>query len=183
MTNDPDMELVDLAIGGDERSFESLIERHYMSIYQLSFRWCRVKEEAEEITHEVFIKLGRKLNSFNRRSSFKTWLYRITINTAKDYSRKNATSRSYEAAFAEEQAMEKANTSSSNPVDVKEIYNAIDSLPSRQKAALMLVAAEGMNHKEAAAVLNCSETTVSWRIHQARKTLKKIFSGWYEDGK
>jgi len=183
MTNDPDMELVDLAIGGDERSFESLIERHYMSIYQLSFRWCRVKEDAEEITQEVFIKLGRKLNTFNRRSSFKTWLYRITINTAKDYSRKNATSRFYEAAFAEEHSREKSDLTASNPIGVKELYEAIDTLPARQKAALMLVAAEGMNHKEAAAVLKCSETTVSWRIHQARKTLKKIFSGWFENGK
>jgi RNA polymerase sigma-70 factor (ECF subfamily) len=183
MVNDPDMELVDLATGGDERSFANLIERHYMAIYRLSFRWCRVKEEAEDITQEVFIKLGRKLNTFKRRSSFKTWLYRIAINTAKDYSRKNATGRSYEAAFAEEQFREKTDSTLSNPIDARELYNAIDTLPARQKAALMLVAAEGMNHKDAAAVLNCSETTVSWRIHQARKALKKHFTGWYKDGK
>lgn len=175
MINDSDMKLVDLAIGGDERSFENLIQKHYLSVYQLSFKWCRVKEDAEEITQEVFIKLSRKLNTFNRRSSFRTWLYRIVINTAKDFTRKNSTSRLYESAFAEKQANEKNDENPSDPVDTQQIYDAIDTLPVKQKAALMLVAAEGMNHKEAATVLNCSETTVSWRIHQARKALKKHF--------
>lgn len=183
MINDSDMELVELAIGGDERSFENLIQRHYLPVYQLSYKWCRVKEDAEEITQEVFIKLGRKLNTFNRRSSFRTWLYRIVINTARDYTRKNSISRSYESAFAEEQSREQADETPSNPVSVQEVYDALDTLPSKQKAALLLVAEEGMNHKEASKVLNCSETTVSWRIHQARKALRNIFTQWCNNGK
>ena len=183
MIDDPDMKLIDLAIGGDERSFANLIQKYYLSVYQLSFKWCRVKEDAEEITQEVFIKLGRKLNTFNRRSSFRTWLYRIVINTTKDYTRKYSTNRLYESAFAEKQSREKDNETSSNPINVQEVYNAIDTLPEKQKAALMLVAAEGMNHKEASAVLNCSETTVSWRIHQARRSLRNIFTAWCNNGK
>lgn len=183
MINDSDMELVERAMGGDERSFENLIQKHYLTVYQLSFKWCRVKEDAEEITQEVFIKLGRKLNTFNRRSSFRTWLYRIVINTASDYSRKISTSRSYESAFAEEQSREKNGEIHSNPIGTQEVYKAIDMLPEKQKAALMLVAAEGMNHKEASMALNCSETTVSWRIHQARKALRNIFTEWCDNGK
>lgn len=183
MINDSDMELVELAMGGDERSFENLIQKHYLPVYQLSYKWCRVKEDAEEITQEVFIKLGRKLNTFNRRSSFRTWLYRIVINTARDYIRKNTISRTYESAFAREQSMEKADEAPSNPVSVQEVYDALDMLPSKQKAALLLVATEGMNHKEASKVLNCSETTVSWRIHMARKALKKIFTARCNNGK
>ena len=106
MINYSDMELVDLAMGGDEVAFENLIEKHYSSVYNLSYRWCRLKEDAEEITQEVFVKLTRKLDTFNRESSFKTWLYRITINTAKDYSRKDSSRRSYESAFAREQTSE-----------------------------------------------------------------------------
>ena len=183
MINDSDMELVDLAIGGDERSFETLIEKHYLSVYQLSFKWCRVKEDAEEITQEVFIKLGRKLNTFNRKSSFRTWLYRIVINTAKDYTRKNSISRLYESAFAEEQSNEKNDDPPTDPIDAQQVYDAIDTLPDKQKAALMLVMTEGLNHKEAATILHCSETTVSWRIHQARKALKNIFNVWCDNGK
>lgn len=180
MLNHSDTQLVDLSLNGNERAFECLVERHYYSVYGLSYRWCRLKEDAEEITQEVFIKLTRKLSSFNRKSSFKTWLYRIAINTAKDFSRKNATRKSYESEFANDQTEKNGNTPL-EALQTRAIYNAMDKLPAKQKAALMLVMAEGMNHKEAAAVLGCSETTVSWRIHQARKKLKQTVIGWQEN--
>jgi RNA polymerase sigma-70 factor, ECF subfamily len=183
MLNDSDMELVNLAINGDERSYSQLIEKYYHFVYSLSFKWCRIKEDAEEITQEVFMKLSRKLNTFNHDSSFRTWLYRITINTAKDYSRKNCTKQTYESAFAQEQSSENAGSSSSELLEANRVYDALDKLPAKQKAAMMLVFAEGLSHKEAATILNCSETTVSWRIHQARKRLNKIFTGWCRDGK
>lgn len=175
MITDSDMELVDLAKRGDERSFANLIEKYYQFVYSLSFKWCRIKEDAEEITQEVFVKLSRKLSTFNRESSFKTWLYRITINTAKDYSRKNCTKRLYESTFSDEQSNGDSGASSSESPRTTQLYDAIDKLPDKQKAAVMLVMAEGLSHKEAANILNCSETTVSWRIHQARKRLNKNF--------
>jgi RNA polymerase sigma-70 factor, ECF subfamily len=183
MINDSDMELVNLAINGDERSYSHLIEKYYQFVYNLSFKWCRIKEDAEEITQEVFIKLSRKLITFNHDSSFRTWLYRITINTAKDYSRKNCTKQIYESAFLEEQSNENAGIPSSETTEANRVYDALDKLPDKQKAAMMLVFAEGLNHKEAAKILNCSETTVSWRIHQARKRLNKIFSAGCNNGK
>jgi RNA polymerase sigma-70 factor, ECF subfamily len=182
MINDSDMELVNLAIGGDERSFSHLIEKYYQFVYALSFKWCRIKEDAEEITQEVFMKLSRKLVTFNHASSFRTWLYRITINTAKDYSRKNCTKRTFESAFAEEQSNENAGASL-ELTEANLVYDALDKLPAKQKASMMLVFAEGLSHKEAAEILDCSETTVSWRIHQGRKKLNKIFTGWCRNGK
>jgi RNA polymerase sigma-70 factor, ECF subfamily len=176
MINDTDMELVDLAKGGDERSFEDLIHRHYQSVYQLSYKWCRIKEDAEEITQDVFIKLGQRLTAFNGNSSFRTWLYRITINTAKDYSRKISTKRLYESTYAADQSIEKADDASPGPINAEQVYDAIDMLPEKQKAAIMLVMAEGLSHKEAARILECPEATVSWRIHQGRKALKRHFS-------
>ncbi len=182
MMNHSDTQLVDLSLDGNERAFEALVERHYRSAYGLSYKWCRIKEDAEEITQEVFVKLTRKLKTFNRKSSFKTWLYRIVINTAKDYSRKNAARRSYESEFANDQTGKNDDTPLET-LQTREIYNAVDRLPAKQKAALMLVMTEGMSHKEAAAVLQCSETTVSWRIHQARKKLRQTVTGWQEDEK
>lgn len=182
MMNHSDMQLVDLSLNGNERAFESLVERHYLSVYSLSYKWCRIREDAEEITQDVFIKLTRSLGNFNRKSSFKTWLYRIVINTAKDFSRKNATRRSYESEFATDQDKKESDTPLA-ALRAREIYDAMDRLPVKQKAALMLVLTEGMNHKEAAQVLGCSETTVSWRIHQARKKLKQTFTGWQDNEK
>lgn len=175
-----DTELVNLSLNGNEHAFENLVERHYPGVYGLSYKWCRIREDAEEIAQEVFIKLARKLNTFNSKSSFKTWLYRITINTAKDYYRKNATRRTYESAFADEQHHASPGTPQPDSTTARQVYAAIDKLPDKQKGALMLVVSEGLSHKEAAEVSGCSETTISWRIHQARKKLKKTCSGWHD---
>ena len=178
--NHSDTELVDLSLSGNERAFENLIERHYLSVYGLSYKWCRIREDAEEITQEVFVKLTRKLNTFNCKSSFKTWLYRITINTAKDFSRKIAARKTYESAFADNQLHNNPGSPPPDSITARQIYAAMDKLPDKQKAALMLVMAEGLSHREAADVLSCSETTISWRIHQARKKLKKTCIGWHD---
>ena len=181
MTDHTDMELIDMSLNGNEHAFENLVERHYLAVYGLSYKWCRIREDAEEITQEVFVKLTRKLSTYNSKSSFKTWLYRITINTAKDYYRKNATRRTYESAFADDQRHNNPGSPPVESITAQQVYAAMDKLPDKQKAALMLVAAEGMSHREAAEVLGCSETTISWRIHQARKKLKKTCSGWQHE--
>ena len=168
-----DIKLVELSIGGDARAFEHLVKRHYMTVYRASYKWCGVKEDAEDIAQEVFEKLARKLKTFSRKSSFKTWLYRITINAAKDFYRKHATKRAYETAFAVERNTDNPGLQQGEHLDTARLYKALNKLPEKQKSAVLLVFAEGLNHREAGKVLNCSETTVSWRIFQAKKTLKK----------
>ena len=91
-----DTELVVLAQSGHENAFENLVKRYYRAVFGLAFKYCRIKEDAEDITQEVFIILARKLSSFRQRSSFKTWLFRITINAATDFLRKRSRNRSYE---------------------------------------------------------------------------------------
>lgn len=171
-----DIELIDLAVNGDENAFEKLIKRHYLSVYHFSFKWCRVKEDAEEITQEVFIKLTRKLKSFKQNSSFKTWLFRIIINTAKDYYRKNSTRNQHETAFRNEYPGENPGHLKEDNSEAELLYYYIDKLPEKQKAAIMLVMSEGLSHREAARILNCREKTISWRIHQARNRLKDALS-------
>ena len=153
-----DIELVKLSVDGDTEAFAHLVERHYMTVYKVSYKWCGIREDAEDIAQEVFIKLAQKLKTFRKKSSFKTWLYRITINTAKDFHRKHAANPT---PLGDE------------PLDAIRLYKALNKLPEKQKSAILLVFSEGLNHREAAQVLNCSETTVSWRIFQARKRLKK----------
>lgn len=171
-----DIELINQAVEGNENAFEELVQRHYLPVYQFSFKWCRNKEEAEEITQEVFIKLTRKLKSFKNKSSFRTWLFRITINTAKDHSKKRSTRKLYESAYGNDQASNNPEPVNENTSKADRLYSLIDELPDKQRAALMLVMAEGLSHSEAATVLKCKEKTISWRIHQARSRLKEAFS-------
>lgn len=169
-----DIELVQLSLDGDAAAFEHLVNRHYRTVYRLAYKWCGVREDAEDIAQDVFVKLAQKLNLFGKRSLFKTWLYRMTINTAKDFIRKCATKRRHETAFALDQNTANPGTSSDDHSAARQLYQALDHLSDKQKAAVLLVLGEGLSHKEAARVLSCPEATVSWRIFQARKKLKAL---------
>ena len=173
MENYNDYKLVRLSLGGDARAFEHLVKRHYMTVYKVSYKWSGVKEDAEDIAQEVFVKLARKLKTFRHKSSFKTWLYRITINTAKDFTRKVYNRRQQETAFSFSQTTENPAPPSDERLEAAQLYKEIGKLPEKQKMAVILVFGEGLNHKEAAQTLNCPEATISWRIFQARKKLRK----------
>jgi RNA polymerase sigma-70 factor (ECF subfamily) len=173
LDNYTDNELVLLSVGGDACAFEHLVKRHYMAVYRVSYKWCGVKEDAEDIAQEVFVKLARKLKYFNQKSTFKTWLYRITVNAAADFTRKRSTKRIYERAFVlVQETTNPAPLADEHPAAAR-LYKELDKLPEKQKTAVLLVLGEGLSHREAARALNCREATVSWRIFQARKKLRK----------
>lgn len=172
MDSPTDIELVDLAEAGDAGAFERLVDRHYMLVYKVSYKWCGIKEDAEDIAQDVFVKLAGKLSTFRKDSSFTTWLYRIAINTAKDFSRKNTNRAAMENAFAHEKKLDNPAPKSEH-ADAVGLYKLVEGLPLKLKEAVILVFSEGLSHKEAAQALGCAETTISWRIFQAKKKLKK----------
>ena len=172
MENLEDIELVKLAKDGNSVAFENLVERNYMLVYKVSYKWCRTKDDAEDITQEVFLKLAKKIFSFREESSFQTWLYRIVINTAKDFTKKEERKLIKEIAYRDEQKLKSESTQKEVSIDEK-IHQMIELLPQKLKETALLVFGEGMNHREAAAILDCAEKTISWRIHQVKKELKK----------
>ncbi len=170
-----DIELVERATGGDGRAFESLVSRHYELVYRVAYKWCGVRENAEDITQEVFVKLARSIEGYKGSSAFMTWLYRVTVNTAKDYIRANARKINNESAYMKEEAYAgRANSSDSNPASSEELYRALASISPKLKETVILVLGEGLSHKEAADVLGCAETTISWRVFKARRQLTKF---------
>ena len=168
-----DIELVKTAAGGNSEAFTCLVDRHYTLVYRAAYRFCGVKEDAEDIAQEVFIKLARVIHGFKGESAFTTWLYRIAVNSSHDYLKKNSGKRNMEAKYVEEKAIAEKEENS-NPISSEELYLALDKLPAKIKEAVVLVLAEGLSHKEAALALGCAETTVSWRIFQARRKLKTL---------
>ena len=172
MENPEYIKLVRLAKEGNSVAFENLVERHYLIVYKISYNWCRAKEDAEDITQEVFVKLAKKIFSFKEESAFQTWLYRIIINTAKDYTKKQERKQVKETQYKEEQKI-KSEPYQEEISMTDKIHQMIERLPQKLKEAALLVFTEGMTHKEAAAVLDCAEKTISWRIHQVKKELRK----------
>ena len=164
---------------GDTDSFETLFYRHYDRVYGLLYRLVGNRAEAEDLAQEVFIKLTRKLKTFKQKSSFKTWLFRIAVNAAKDYCKKNSTRKQYESAYEKEYARDNPGFLKEETAETEKLLLLIDQLPDKQKASIMLVMGEGLSHGEAAKVLKCSEKTISWRIHQARSKLKAAFPGGF----
>ena len=168
-----DRKLISLVRGGDSSALDLLFERHYGTVYRIAWRFCGIQQDAEDVAQEVFVKLVRKLSSFGGKSSFTTWLYRIVVNTALDFRRKSAATRFRHEDYAEHRLRHNPSPSAGgNPIDSEGIQAAIDKLPEKQKAAILLVFGEGLSHRETSRILGCPEVSVSWRIFQARKKLR-----------
>ena len=165
--------LVDRAKAGDRSAFSQLIEANYDFIFRTACKWTGKKSDAEDIAQEVCIKLATAIQSFDGRSAFTSWLYRVTINMVRDMqrstTRKSKTIDAFTLVHPEDDpgGQEEATTA-------HEIWARVHELPDKQREAIMLVYAEDMNHAEAAQIMGCKEATVSWHIHEAKKTLRGL---------
>ncbi len=173
MTASETQELIRLAAAGDAAAFARLLDGHYMIIYKTAYKWCGHKADAEDIAQNVCMKLAEKLPSFRGDASFASWLYRLTINAAKDYYRTTGRAGSREKPFAEGFDVASGETPTDEKLIAAQHYAAIHALPPELCDAVLLVFGEDMNHRDAAKILGCAETTISWRIHKARKILKE----------
>ncbi len=177
-----DQLLVERAQRGDKRAFELLVEKYQRKLGRLLSRLIRDPGEVEDVTQEAFIKAYRALPSFRGDSAFYTWLYRIGINTAKNYlvamGRRAPTSTEVEAedaeGYAEGELLRDINTPESLLLS-KEIAGtvnaAIESLPEELRSAIQLRELEGMSYEEIAKMMDCPIGTVRSRIFRAREAI------------
>ena len=177
-----DQLLVERAQRGDKRAFELLVEKYQRKLARLLSRLVRDPGEVEDVTQEAFIKAYRALPSFRGDSAFYTWLYRIGINTAKNYlvamGRRAPTSTEIETedaeGYAEGELLRDINTPESLLLS-KEIGNtvnaAIESLPEELRSAIQLRELEGMSYEEIAKLMDCPIGTVRSRIFRAREAI------------
>jgi RNA polymerase sigma-70 factor (ECF subfamily) len=163
--------LVDCAANGDADAFAELFNRYYPMIHAFAYRLTLRGSDAEDIAQDTFIKAARTLGSFRRDCPFKNWLYRIAVNAAEDARRRDARQSRLAGELAAS-AMEVA-----RPRDHTRLTEALAALGEDLRQAIVLVYYEGMNHAEAARVLGCAETTVSWRVFRARHCLRKALRG------
>ena len=162
--------LIKQAQGGDRQAFETLVRGHYDVMYRVAFKWCGDRSDAEDITQNACIKLARSIGTFRFQSAFRTWLYRLVINAAKDWAKAvpdRMPDQHLDSARSQLPAGE-------DRVYAMQIMAYVRTLPEREKVALILVVAEGLSHREVATVMDCKESTVSWYIHEARKKLKSF---------
>jgi RNA polymerase sigma-70 factor (ECF subfamily) len=168
-----DDDLVARAKAGDRAAFGLLVEKHYDFVFRTACKWTGKKSDAEDIAQEVCIKLATAIQSFDGRSAFTSWLYRVTLNMVRDMqratSRKARTIDAFTLVHPEDDPGGQEESATA-----KEIWERVGALPEKQREAIMLVYAEEMNHAEAAEIMGCKEATVSWHIHEAKKTLRGL---------
>ena len=177
-----DQQLVERAQRGDKRAFELLVEKYQRKLARLVSRLVRDPGEAEDVTQEAFVKAYRALPAFRGDSAFYTWLYRIGINTAKNYlvamGRRAPTSTEVEAEEAEGyeggELLRDINTPESLLLS-KEIAGtvnaAMEALPEELRSASQLRELEGMSYEEIAKLMDCPIGTVRSRIFRAREAI------------
>jgi len=139
-------------------------------IHAFAYRLCLENGRAQDIAQETFIKAARALGSFRGESSFKSWLYRIATNTSRDLGRKQTREHRIAQSWSTRAALDRAE----RDADFAPIENALGSLPQDLRQAIVLVYYEDLSHAEAAQVLGCAETTVSWRVFRAKRKLKRL---------
>ncbi len=177
-----DRQLVERAQRGDKRAFELLVEKYQRKLARLLSRFIRDPAEVEDVTQEAFIKAYRALPAFRGDSAFYTWLYRIGINTAKNYlmamGRRAPTSTEVEAeeaeGFEEGEQLRDINTPESvllsNEI-AQTVNSTIEQLPEELRTAIQLREIEGMSYEDIAQVMNCPIGTVRSRIFRAREAI------------
>ncbi len=167
-------QLVEQAVAGDKQAFNLLISNVYIDIYRFSFHLTKNQTRAEDLTHDVVLKIAKSIKQFNFDSTFLSWVYRIVVNTQKDNYKKQTNRLKRDSQYYTEHQLQYSSSLPEDEVEFNELLSAIDQLPEKLKITLVLVYAEHLSHADAADVLQCSTNTISWRIHEAKKQLKTI---------
>ncbi|WUR16304.1 RNA polymerase sigma factor RpoE [[Empedobacter] haloabium] len=184
MTTDreSDQLLVERVQAGERQAFDLLVSKYQRRLMRLVARIVRDPAEAEDVVQETFIKAFRALRHFRGDAAFYTWLYRIGINTAKNYlstqSRRTSGAADVEAAAAE------AGEGGGGPRDIntpesvlaskqiaQTVNAAMDALPVDLRTAILLREIEGMSYEEISAIMSCPIGTVRSRIFRAREVI------------
>ncbi len=166
-----DGELAREALGGDREAFRALVERHYGMIYRIAVRYLGSVADAEDVAQEVCLALATKLAQFTHRSRFSTWLASIVINSCRDCLRRRKSSERLVERYGVLRSLEQADQGDAERRSAW-LHDALQRFDPALRETVLLVIGEEMSHAEAAAALGCAESTVSWRMHQAKKRLR-----------
>jgi RNA polymerase sigma-70 factor (ECF subfamily) len=168
---EPNKELVEALKSGDHSAFKQVYSLYRDRIYSLSLHMIHSPDDAGELTQQIFVKLYTMSHSFDYRSSFSTWLYRLSMNTCYDYLRKRKQRRtiSYNDLSDETLSHEQP-----EGIDVsRAVHNALQSLKPKLRTVMVLKYLEDFSYAEIAEIVGCSIGTVGSRLNRGHKYLAK----------
>lgn len=176
MKDEKDSSLIQRFKQGDEKAFNQLVLRYQKRIYDLTYRLVRNRDDAADLSLEVFVRAYRNLKKFEERSSFYVWLTRIAVNLCINFSKREKF-RSFLSIFDISERPE-VSVSPEEKAEGEELMRALDravkSLPERQRASFVLKFHQGLTHREIAEVMGISEGASKANYFQAIKKLQKL---------
>lgn len=173
MTDADHHSLICQAQAGDSAAFARLLGLNYDSIYRFAYRWCGSKADADDITQQACIKLAQSIGQFRFEAAFSSWLYRLVINCAKDW-HKSQNRHQHDNIDDWIEPERAPDQTAENSIYLQHILRLLEQMGEGFKETALLVHGEGLNHAEAATILQLKESTVSWRIHEIRKQLQLL---------
>jgi RNA polymerase sigma-70 factor (ECF subfamily) len=170
-------ELVEEVLSGDHRSFELLLQPYRQGLLNMANRMIGNLEEAKEVCQEVLIKVYRHLDKFKKGRSFKSWIYRITVNSAYDSLRKKKkyddlveSQKKIGLSAGQDPEKQLLNT------EIKaKIESCLQDLSPKEKATFLLRDGEGFSIEEASEILKCSSVSIRTHLSRARKKIREQF--------
>jgi RNA polymerase sigma-70 factor (ECF subfamily) len=181
-------ELVRQSKKGNEEAFASLVEKYKTKVFNLAWSLTRDRETADDLAQEAFIKAYFALPTFKFKSEFGTWLYRITVNHAKDYLRKKSKmskmlfEKMKEMPLVQENEIIKKEKEQIIEQRKKFVHQCLQTIPEKYKLILSLRDIQGFSYAEITKILKISPGTVDSRLHRARKMLRKKLAPFFIQG-
>lgn len=187
-----DTVLIEQFSKGCEASFEEILRRYETKVHNLALRLTRNTQDAEEVLQDVFVTVYRKIDSFEGKAKFSSWLYRITVNAAfmKLRKRRQDQSVSLTDMLSQIQNMEiphqtsfgaRCDSRAVNGQIREALEGAIGRLPEDYRAVFVLRDVDGLSNKEVGELLNLSIPAVKSRLHRSRLMLRKRLTRFYDD--
>ena len=176
---------------GDIKSFRILVDEHQRKVLNTCYRFLNNKEDAEDLTQEVFLEVYKSISSFREESKISTWIFRIAVTKSLDFIRKKKRKKRYavlKRIFSDDAlTVEIPDNSNLNPGRrteeqdrIRILNEALESLPQNQRAAFTLSKYDELSYKEIADILNTTISSVESLIHRAKNNLKKKLYHYYQ---
>ena len=158
-----------------QERFQTVVDQHKKILYKVCNSYCRNRDDRDDLAQEIIIQLWRSFGKFDERYRFSTWMYRIALNVAISFYRREST-RTRHVISDEERLLEAIDDTGKKPEDIRLLYQFIEGLDPLNKA-LVLLYLDGNSYQEIADVLGISETNAATKISRLKKTMKQEFSG------
>jgi RNA polymerase sigma-70 factor (ECF subfamily) len=170
-----EQKIIRKAASGDRAAFRELVLEHSHAMFRLAWRLTSDETAAEDIVQEAFIKAWRKIGNFRMESSFKSWLHRITVNTAMDYLRKHVRRKQFETEEPEFETTQQAASlpDTGTQIDIsRQTQSAMMDLSESERTALLLKHYEGHSINEVAQIMEITTGACKQNIFRAVKKMR-----------